>query len=138
MPPCYVDQLNNMCSHSLGGRPESAPVSQSVSGSALAHSLLWCGVMWCVQSPGVAVSYGIEHEPVRWHLALHNLRHILDHAANANANADTQGRQGGRHLLYMAGWLAYDKAPPPFPSSIGQTGQAGRQAGRQAVSGLWA
>jgi len=29
----------------------------------------------------VAVSYGIEHEQVRWGLGLHNLKHLLDAAA---------------------------------------------------------
>ena len=32
------------------------------------------------QYPGVAASYGIEHEKVRWQLSLHNLKHLL-HAA---------------------------------------------------------
>ena len=33
------------------------------------------------QYPGVAASYGIEHEKVRWQLSLHNLKHLL-HAAS--------------------------------------------------------
>jgi hypothetical protein len=36
------------------------------------------------QYPGVAASYGIEHEKVRWQLSLHNLKHLLQ-AAEADA-----------------------------------------------------
>ena len=36
------------------------------------------------QYPGVAASYGIEHEQVRWQLSLHNLKHLLQ-AAEAEA-----------------------------------------------------
>ncbi len=32
------------------------------------------------QYPGVAASYGIEHEQVRWQLSLHNLKHLLQAA----------------------------------------------------------
>ena len=42
------------------------------------------------QNPGVAVSYGIEHEHVRWQLSLHNLKHILE---AAEQNSGTQSRE---------------------------------------------
>lgn len=42
------------------------------------------------QYPGVAASYGIEHEQVRWQLSLHNLKHLLQAAeAEAQEAAET-------------------------------------------------
>ena len=34
--------------------------------------------------PGCKVSYGVELEPVRWHLSLHNLRRVLSTSSYAN------------------------------------------------------
>ncbi|EWM22673.1 hypothetical protein Naga_100023g16 [Nannochloropsis gaditana] len=52
------------------------------------------------QYPGVAASYGIEHEQVRWQLSLHNLRHLLQAAGaeakdgeTADAKADERGAE---------------------------------------------
>ena len=38
-----------------------------------------------MQDPGVAVSYGIEHELVRWSLGLSNLKQLLDAAVTEQA-----------------------------------------------------
>lgn len=41
------------------------------------------------QFPGVAASYGIEHEHVRHQLSLHNLRHILKVAKSQQDEDET-------------------------------------------------
>lgn len=47
------------------------------------------------QYPGVAASYGIEHEKVRWQLSLHNLKHLLQAADEEEAAVVGAGSDPG-------------------------------------------
>lgn len=46
------------------------------------------------QYPGVAASYGIEHEQVRWQLSLHNLKHLLQAAEEDEQGSGSDSGSG--------------------------------------------